>query len=171
MHVSIKAKNLRVEVGEIPKEKNKGIIYFSNFEEMNKVLNNNRIELLEIIKKEKPDSIYQLAIILNRDQGNVTKDVNILEKNGFIDVIKTKEGKRVKSEPVIDSEGIEMIIKLGAGAFGLAKETFEQVSKEFKNKNLEKNTEEFKKTYKKAVKPLKQTVKKIAKKFDIKVKE
>ncbi|MBR9691898.1 hypothetical protein GOV06_03865 [Candidatus Woesearchaeota archaeon] len=169
--MAIKAKTIRVEVGEIPKKKKEGVIYFSNFEEMNKVLNSRRIELLEIIKREKPDSIYHLASLVNRDQGNVTKDVNLLNKHGFIEIIKVKEGNRTKSEPTLDSEGIEMIIKLGAGAFGLAKETFEQVSKEFKDDNLKQNTEQVKKKYKNLIKPLKKTVKKVAKKFDIKVEE
>ena len=169
--MAIKAKNIRVEVGAIPKKKKPGVIYFSNFDEMNKVLNSRRIELLEMIKREKPDSIYQLAILADRDQGNVTKDVNILDKYGFIEVIKTKEGNRTKSEPIIDSEGIEMIIKLGAGAFGLAKETFEQISNEFKDDKLKENKEHVKKKYKNIIKPLKNTVKKVAKEFDIKVEE
>ena len=169
--MAIKAKNIRVEVGPIPKNKKPNVIYFSNYEDMNKVLNSGRIELLNIIKKEKPESIYQLATLANRDQGNVTKDINLLKKHGFIDIIKTKEGERVKSEPVIDSEGIEMVIKLGAGVFGLAKETFEQVSDEFKDKKLKENKEYVKGKYKGIAKPFKSAVKRVAKEFDIQVKE
>jgi len=113
---------------------------------MQKVLNNNRIELLEAIKKYNPQSIYELASIVDRDQGNVTKDINILEKYGFVEVKKSKEGKRMKSAPSVDSDAIEMIIKLGAGFYGVAKDSIEQISDEFKGENLKKNKNVLKKT-------------------------
>ena len=169
--MGVRARNIRVEVGPIPAQKQAGVIYFSTFEEMNGVLNSNRIALLTIIKESQPESIYQLAQLSGRDQGNVTKDINLLHQYGFVEIVKSKEGNRVKSEPKLESEGIEMVIKLGAGMFGIAKEGFEQLSEEFKGKKLEQNTAEMKKQYASVLKPLKNTVKSVAKKFDIVTKD
>lgn len=169
--MGVRAKNIRVEVGPIPKQKQAGVIYFSTFEEMNGILNSNRIALLNLIKEAQPESIYQLAQLCGRDQGNVTKDINLLHEYGFVEIVKSKEGNRVKSEPKLESEGIEMVIKLGAGMFGVAKEGFEQFSEEFKGKKLAENTAEAKQTYRKLLKPLKNTVKAVAKEFDIVTKD
>lgn len=163
----IHAKNVRVEVGNIPKKRKEGVIYFSDFEEMNKVLNPRRMELLNIIKQRKPESIYELANMAERDQGNVTKDINILSKYGFVHIQKKKEGNRFKSEPIFESEGIEMIIKIGAGAFGFAKEAIEKVSDEFRDENLNKNKEFTKNTIRKGMRPMKNIAKKIAEELDI----
>jgi len=161
--MTLSVKNIRVEVGPIPKKKKKDIIYFSNFNEMNKVLTSNRIMLLDIIKQEKPESIYKLAILANRDQGNVTKDANILHEYGFIDIVEKKDGERTRSEPQLQSEGIEMVIKFGAGVFGLAKDALEQVSEEFKDEKLKENKRYVEKKYKEALKPVRKTVRKIMK--------
>lgn len=168
--MALRASTLRVEVGPIPAKKKKDTIYFATYEDMAKVLTPNRVELLETIKKKNPESIYELAKLVGRDQGNVTKDVNLLQKEGFIKIEKTKEG-REKAEPKVEEEGIEMLIKFGAGVFGIAKDAFEEVSQEFSDKNLEKNKkyikENFKETYEGAMKPIKGAVKKVAKEFDI----
>ena len=169
--MGINAKNVRVEINTNPKKREKDVIYFENFEEMIKVLTPSRVELIEAIKKHHPKSIYQLAIILKRDQGNVTKDVNILKKYRFIEVNESKEGDRKKFEPKVESEAIEMIVKLGAGTFGIAKDIVEDISGEFKDQKLEENKKYAKQEYKKMVKPIKETVKKVAREFDIETKE
>lgn len=164
--MTLQAKHIRVEVGKIPEKKEKGTIYFSSYEEMSKVLTQQRIAMLETIREKNPESIYQLAQMLNRDQGNVTKDVQILEQYGFIKITKTKDGNRVKSEPKAEAEEIEMIIKLGAGIFGVAKDAIEEVSSEFKGENLEKNKRNLKEKYKKTISPVKKTVRNIINKLD-----
>ncbi|MGV8162402.1 MAG: hypothetical protein ACP5N2_03680 [Candidatus Nanoarchaeia archaeon] len=152
----ITANKIRVEVGAKPSVKEEGVIYFSSFDEMQKVLNNKRIELLEAIKKHAPESIYELARIVKRDQGNVTKDVNILRKYGFIQIDKHKEGKRMKSSPRVEPDSIEMVIKLGAGMYGVAKESLELLSDEFKGEKLKANTKDLKTKINKTVKEFKE---------------
>jgi predicted transcriptional regulator len=169
--MAIHATNLRVEVGPVPAQRRKGVIYFRSFEEMSKVLTPSRVELLEAIRRAQPESIYELAQTVKRDQGNVTKDVRLLERHGFVEIIRTKDGGRNKSAPRMEKEAIEMVIKLGAGAFGIAKETFEEVSGEFKGKKLEENTQYVRKKGKDAVEPVKKAVKdavkRVADEFDI----
>lgn len=161
----LRTANIRVEVGVIPKKRSPGVVYFSSFEEMNVVLNTQRIALLEAIRKHNPESIYALAKILERDQGNVTKDVNILEEYGFVQITRTRDGGRMKSEPRTDVEAIEMIIKLGAGAYGIAKDSIDELSSEFKGEKLKDNADFAKKELKRIVKPIKKTLKNAVKRI------
>lgn len=159
--MAIRAKKIKVEIGEIPKTKEKGVVYFASFEDMNKVLTSKRIEVLETIKEKNPESIYELAQILNKDQGNVTKDVKILEKNGFVEIQKQKTGERVSSKPFVEVDSIEMVVKLGAGFFGMTKDTLTKVSKEFKGEKLVENKKYTKKKFKQTLNPVKKASKKI----------
>lgn len=154
------ANTIRVEIGEIPKKREQDVIYFKSFEEMQKVLNQNRVRLLKVIREKRPDSIYQLAALVKRDQGNVTKDINVLKKYGFIKIEKKKEGKRTKSSPTVESEAIEMIIKLGAGLYGVAKDSLVGVADEFSGEKLADNTAAFQKQVKSSLKPVKKELKK-----------
>ena len=164
--MTLQARHIRVEVGEIPKKRKEGTIYFSSYEEMSKVLSPQRVAVLEAIRNENPESIYQLAQMLGRDQGNVTKDVQMLEQYGFIKVAKTKEGNRTRSEPKAEAEEIEMIIKLGAGLYGVAKDALEEVSSEFKGEKLEANKKEVKSKYRQTISPVRKTVRNIIRKLD-----
>lgn len=160
--MGFRATNLRVEVGPVPKKKEKGVIYFPDFNAMSKVLNDRRVKLLNIIKAHKPESIYHLAELAGMDQANVTRDIKVLEEHGFITVHKTTEG-RIKSEPVMDSEGIDVLIKIGAGTIGIAQEALESLSAEFKGKQLEENKKYVKQKYASIVKPVTAAVRKLAK--------
>lgn len=164
--MSIQIKRIKVEVGAIPKKKNKDIIYFSSFEEMNKVLTSSRVEILNAIKEHNPESIYELAKILEKDQSNITKDVNLLEKYGFLEIEKKKKGERITSKPNFEGDSIEMVIKMGAGMFGMAKGALENISKEFKEDKLNKNKEYTRKQLRKALKPFKEVAQKIVDELD-----
>jgi len=59
-----------------------------------------RIQLFYAIADEKPDSIYQLAQSLHRDQANVIRDVRVLEGLGLIELLTEKDGERERSRPV-----------------------------------------------------------------------
>lgn len=164
--MSIQAKDVRVEIGPIPKDRKKGVIYFSSFEEMSKVLTPSRVEILNAIKSENPKSVYELAKILDKDQANVLKDVRVLEDYGFLDVEKIKDGGRVSSKPNCDINNIELIIKVGAGFFGLAKDTLEGMSEEFRGEKLDKNKAYTRKELIRVLKPVKDVSKKIYDKLD-----
>lgn len=160
--MKIKAKNIRVEIGAIPEKKEEGIAYFESFGELNKILTPKRLELIDVIKLKNPESIYELAKLLKRDQGNVTKDVNILHQKGFLELTKNKEGERTKVQPTFDKGGIEFMIKLGAGAFGIAKDILEDISSEFKEDKLSENKMEIKNKIKKTSNSIADNIKKFA---------
>ena len=81
-------------------------IYFTSFEVFRKALTPKRLELLHIIKNQKPSSINELARMAKRDVKNVADDVKYLEQIGLIE---TKETGR-KTVPLIAYDKIALEI-------------------------------------------------------------
>ena len=171
----IEAKQVKVEIGENPTNRKDDVIYFESFEEMNKVLTSGRILIIETIRSETPESVYELAKIMDKDQANLNKDIKVLEKYGFLEIRKEKSGERVRSKPETNYDLIEMTVKLGSGLLGVAKEVLDEVGEEFREENVEKNknlvkkeTEKFRKKGKRSVEkiinPVRQNARKISKK-------
>lgn len=86
-------------------------LYFENLEAMRRILTENRLRILKVIKKEHPSSVYELAKILKRDFKNTYNDVRILAELGLVDLKKTKEG-RERSTPIVHYEKILLEIQV-----------------------------------------------------------
>lgn len=67
---------------------------FSNVDSFRKFFSRKRLELLSVIKHQKPKSIYGLAKLVNRGYKNVHDDVKLLEELGLI----TREDKNIHVE-------------------------------------------------------------------------
>ncbi len=80
--------------------------------ELRKLLSNERAKLLHVIKVKQPRSIYHLAKLTGRTFKSISEDVKLLEKFGFIDLIREKTGKRERIKPVIIVDSIKIEIKL-----------------------------------------------------------
>lgn len=93
----------RLEKGETAK-KHEGIS-FANLDVMRKVLTEERLRILKVIRKEHPTSIYELAKILERDIKNTFDDVQYLAEVGLIELKKSKEG-REKITPLVNYDKI-----------------------------------------------------------------
>lgn len=74
---------------------------FSGLSDLRKILSNEKARILYTIKHGKPSSIYHLAKLLNRDLKSVNQDVKLLEKFGFLELVKETKGKRAMLKPVI----------------------------------------------------------------------
>ena len=75
-------------------------IYFENLEAMRKVLTEERLRILKVVKQQRPSSIYELAKVLGRDVKNTFNDVQFLSEAGLIELKKTKTG-REKTTPIV----------------------------------------------------------------------
>ena len=73
-------------------DKSRGI-YFTSLEAIRKVLTEKRLELLRVIKEQEPDSVYELAKILNRDIKNVNDDLKLLKDIGLVSITKARKGR------------------------------------------------------------------------------
>ena len=74
------------------------------------LFSNEKARLLHTIKSRKPSSLYLLAKVLQRDFKSVFKDIKLLERFGFIDLISEKTGKRRRLKPIVTAD--EIIIKI-----------------------------------------------------------
>ena len=93
----------KVEKGE-KMAKHEGL-YFENLEAMRKVLTENRLKILKIVKKEHPSSIYELAKMLKRDVKDTFDDIQFLANVGLVELKKTKEG-RERNTPIVNYDKI-----------------------------------------------------------------
>ena len=74
----------KIERGEKVK-KHEGIS-FDSIDAMRKVLTEERLKVLRAIKKEQPESLYELAKKLKRDIKNTFNDVQFLAEAGLLDL-------------------------------------------------------------------------------------
>lgn len=81
----------------------KGGVFFASIDAVRKVLTENRLQLLKVIKQAKPASLYELAKLTHRDLKNVSQDIAFLEDLGLIDLEKPK-GTRYQRRPVLISD-------------------------------------------------------------------
>ena len=84
----------------------KGTIILTSLTDLGKAFSPSRLELLSVIIKEKPESIYALAKLVQRDFKNVYSDVKILTDIGMIELMPT--GKRDSFMPVAKYSGFEV---------------------------------------------------------------
>jgi len=84
---------------------------FGTIDDFREFLTKKRIELLKGIKREHPNSIYELGKIIKRDLKSVNTDLKILEKYGLISLEKTKD-KRRKIAPKVNYDKIKIEIEI-----------------------------------------------------------
>ncbi len=79
---------------------------FSGILALRQLLSNEKARILDVIKNQKPISIYSLAKILNRGFKSVNDDIKLLERFGFIELIEEKTKDRVRHRPVLVVDSI-----------------------------------------------------------------
>ena len=81
---------------------------FANVDILRKFMTNKRIELLKIIKNQKPSSIKELGKLTKRDYKSINTDLNILKK---VDLVSMKK-KDNKVKPSVQYKEIDIKIPL-----------------------------------------------------------
>ncbi|OGW06375.1 MAG: hypothetical protein A2889_01535 [Nitrospinae bacterium RIFCSPLOWO2_01_FULL_39_10] len=99
----------KIEKGEKVK-KHEGIS-FESIDDMRKVLTEERLRILKTIKKEHPQSIYELAKMIHRDIKNTFDDVQFLAQAGLVELKKTQDG-REKTTPLVNYNRILLEIQV-----------------------------------------------------------
>jgi predicted transcriptional regulator len=66
---------------------------------MLKIMSKARFEVFAAIVENKPESLYELAEILEKDHANVLRDVKSLETLGLITLASVKDGARARLKP------------------------------------------------------------------------
>lgn len=99
----------RIKSGKTPKSRT--VVSFEDLNEFRSFLTPNRIKLMAFIKKNKPNSVYELAKTLKRDRRHVTEDLTILRNLGFVE-LKKEKNLRDMVKPVVAFDKIEIDIPL-----------------------------------------------------------
>jgi predicted transcriptional regulator len=99
----------RVASGDRPAEK--AGLYFENIEELRRILTEKRLELLFAISRHRPESVRQLAGLVERDYKNVNTDITLLEGLGLV-TLETKAGKGRAQVPKVPYDEIQVTIDL-----------------------------------------------------------
>ncbi len=80
-------------------------------EDIAKVLTNERIRLLQMIREKKPESISELARLLERSQSNVSNDVKYLEGIGLLE-LEEKKDPVLHKRPVVNYDAVRITVDL-----------------------------------------------------------
>ena len=85
---------------------------FTGLSALRQILSNEKARILDVIKNQKPGSIYKLAKILGRDFKSVQVDIKLLERFGFIELIEEKTKNRIRHRPEIVVDTVVINIRV-----------------------------------------------------------
>ena len=85
---------------------------FSGISALRQLLSNEKARILNVIKTQNPNSIYELAKKLDRGFKSVNDDVKLLRRFGFIELIEEKTKNRKRNKPVITADTITINLKI-----------------------------------------------------------
>jgi len=85
---------------------------FSGVLALRQLLSNEKARILNVIKNQKPKSIYDLAKKLGRGFKSVNDDLKLLERFGFIELTEEKTKKRIRHKPEIVVDTITIHLKV-----------------------------------------------------------
>lgn len=85
---------------------------FSGVLALRQLLSNEKARILNVIKNQKPKSIYDLAKKLGRGFKSVNDDLKLLERFGFIELTEEKTKKRIRHKPEIIVDTITIHLKV-----------------------------------------------------------
>lgn len=75
---------------------------------LRKLFSSEKTRILHTLKKTAPNSIYDLAKILERDFKSVYEDLKFLERFGFIEFHSERKGKRTSHKPVLKIDSLKL---------------------------------------------------------------
>jgi predicted transcriptional regulator len=96
----------KIEKGEDLKDEK---IVVESLDALRKILTPERLMLIHVIKTNMPESIYELAKILRRDEHSVTRDLEHLKLLGLVEFEENKD-IRDKKKPIVTYDEIVISI-------------------------------------------------------------
>jgi len=83
---------------------------FSGLVDLRQLLSNEKAKILNVIKNQKPESVYKLSKFLGRDFKSVRDDIKVLEKYGLIELKPEKAGNRNRLKPLMAIDSLQINI-------------------------------------------------------------
>ena len=87
----MKARTMAIARGELKHSKGAPTVWFTSIESFAKVLSDRNRELLELIAREKPGSLTELAALTGRNKSNLSRTLKTMSRYGLVEL---EEGRR-----------------------------------------------------------------------------
>lgn len=94
-------------------EKQKTQIVARTPEDIAKILTSERIRLLQVIREKNPESISELAHLLDRSQSNVSNDIKYLEGIGLLE-LEVKNDPIMHKKPLVNYDAVRITVDLSS---------------------------------------------------------
>ncbi len=94
-------------------------IIVNSIDDLNSILTPERVKILKTIRDMSPQSISELATLLERDRRNVIHDLAYLKGLGFVDFEDEKKDKKAK-KPRVDYDAVHVTIPISSDPVVLA---------------------------------------------------
>lgn len=76
-------------------------IFFESLDLVDSFINPMKAKIIRAIQKYNPQSLYELAQILDKDQGYIQREVKFLEGLGVLEIESVKDSGRTRSVPKV----------------------------------------------------------------------
>ena len=107
----MKARTMAIARGEHRPTEGEPTVWFSSIESFAKVLSQRNRDLLEMIAREKPDSLTELAELAGRNKSNLSRTLKTMSRYGLVEL---KEGQRGTLVPRVPYEQVRLDVSLTA---------------------------------------------------------
>lgn len=85
---------MAIACGKYKPKRNEPKVWFESIETMSQILSSKNIELLKLIKAQKPASIQELSKISGRKPSNLSRTLKTFQIHGIVDLIEEKRRKK-----------------------------------------------------------------------------
>ncbi len=104
---------IRIAKGEVRQAPSDPRVWFTSFEVLARVLSNQNMMLIEILREKEPESVTELAKVVGREKTNVLRSLKVLE--GF-EIIEFEDGAGGRRAPRLKYDDFRPVMYPRRGA-------------------------------------------------------
>ena len=105
----MKARTLAIARGEHTPAKGEPKVWFTSIESFAKLLSEHNRHLLELIAREKPGSLTELAEMAGRSKSNLSRTLKTMSKYGLVEL---RHGERGRLVPWVPYDHVRLAVSL-----------------------------------------------------------
>ena len=107
----MKSRTMAIARGEHKPARGEPAVWFTSIESFAKVLSQHNRELLEMIAREKPDSLTELAELAGRSKSNLSRTLKTMSRYGLVEL---KDGQGGTLVPRVPYDQVRLDVSLTA---------------------------------------------------------